>query len=206
MDARGWDERYAAAPLVWSAGPNAFVEAELAALPAGRALDLACGEGRNALWLAGRGWQVTAVDFSAVAVDKGHRLAERQRLDGRVDWVVGDVLTVPLPASDLALLAYLQLAAQERRTAVRRAWEALTPGGTLLVVAHDSSNLTEGTGGPQDPAVLYTADDVLDDLAGRELDLVRAERVARPVPPDDEHGGDPERTAWDALLRAVKPA
>lgn len=206
MDARGWDERYAAAPLVWSAGPNAFVEAELAALPAGRALDLACGEGRNALWLAGRGWQVTAVDFSAVAVDKGHRLAERQRLDGRVDWVVGDVLTVPLPASDLALLAYLQLAAQERRTAVRRAWDALTPGGTLLVVAHDSSNLTEGTGGPQDPAVLYTADDVLDDLAGRELDLVRAERVARPVPPDDEHGGDPERTAWDALLRAVKPA
>ncbi len=205
MDARGWDERYAAAPLVWSAGPNAFVEAELAGLPAGRALDLACGEGRNALWLAGRGWQVTAVDFSAVAVDKGRRLAERQHLDGRVDWVVGDVLTVPLPASDLALLAYLQLAAQERRTAVRRAWDALTPGGTLLVVAHDSSNLTEGTGGPQDPAVLYTADDVLDDLAGRELDVVRAERVARPVPPDDEHGGDPARTAWDALLRARKP-
>jgi SAM-dependent methyltransferase len=206
VDARAWDERYAAAPLVWSAGPNAFVEAELADLPPGRALDLACGEGRNALWLAERGWQVTAVDFSAVAVGKGRRLSKARDLGGRVDWVVGDVLTVPLPSTDLALLAYLQLPAAERRTAVQRAWAALGAGGTLLVVAHDSSNLTEGSGGPQDPAVLYTAQDVLADLAGRELHVVRAGRVARPVPPDDEHGGEPERTAWDALVRLVRPA
>ena len=66
MDARAWDERYAAAELVWSATPNQFVATELADLPPGRALDLAAGEGRNALWLAGLGWQVTAVAFSLV--------------------------------------------------------------------------------------------------------------------------------------------
>src|ERR1700712_1041252 len=95
MDAQTWDERYAAAGLVWSATPNQFVAAELAALPPGRALDLACGEGRNALWLADRGWQVTAVDFSRVALDKGRALAARQAGSGppQLDWVLGDALT-----------------------------------------------------------------------------------------------------------------
>jgi SAM-dependent methyltransferase len=200
MDARAWDERYAAAEQVWSRGPNQFVEAELAELPPGRALDLACGEGRNALWLAGRGWQVTAVDFSAVAVERGRSLAG----DLSVDWRVGDALTEPLPQVDLAVLAYLQLTPDERRTAVRRAFEALAPGGTLFVVAHDSTNLTEGTGGPQDPSVLYTAEDLLGDLAGHDLDVVRAERVGRAVAVDDDHGGTADATAWDALLRVVR--
>ncbi|MFL6133228.1 MAG: class I SAM-dependent methyltransferase, partial [Nocardioidaceae bacterium] len=71
MDARAWDERYAASELIWSATPNRFVEAELTSLPPGRAVDLAAGEGRNALWLADRGWHVTAVDFSLAGLDKG---------------------------------------------------------------------------------------------------------------------------------------
>ncbi len=71
MDSRAWDERYAASELVWSSTPNQFVAAEVADLTPGRALDLAAGEGRNALWLAERGWQVTAVDFSLVGLDKG---------------------------------------------------------------------------------------------------------------------------------------
>ena len=200
MDATAWDERYAATEQVWSRGPNQFVEAELAELPAGTALDLACGEGRNALWLASRGWDVTAVDFSSVAVERGRRLAG----DLPVAWVVGDVLTVELPQAHLAVLAYLQLPADERRTAVRRALEALRPGGTFFLVAHDSSNLTEGTGGPQDPAVLYTAEDVLDDLAGTAFEVVRAGRVPRAVTGEDEHGGTVDRTAWDALVRLVR--
>jgi SAM-dependent methyltransferase len=194
VDAAAWDERYAATELVWSATPNQFVEAELADLPAGRALDLACGEGRNARWLADRGWQVTAVDWSAVAVEKGRRTSEA------VDWQVGDALTHPLPTDlDLVVVAYLQVPADARRTAVRRSVEALRPGGTLLVVAHDSTNLTEGSGGPQDPRVLYTAEDLLADLAGLPVEVERAERVARVVPAPDEHGS--EGTAWDALLR-----
>ena len=152
MDARAWDERYAATEQVWSRGPNQFVSAELADLPPGRALDLACGEGRNSIWLAQRGWQVTAVDFSAVAIERGRRLAD----DLPVTWQVGDVLTADLPAVDLAVVAYLQVAPDERRIVVRRAWSALDPGGIFFLVAHDSSNLAEGHGDPQDADVLYT--------------------------------------------------
>ncbi len=190
MDSAAWDERYAATDLVWSAGPNRFVEEELAGLAPGRALDLACGEGRNARWLASRGWQVTAMDFSPVAIEKGRKLSAGAR-DG-IDWVVGDVLTAALPERlDLVVAAYLQIPAGERRLAMRRAFEALGPGGRLFVVAHDSTNLTEGEGGPQDPAVLYTAEDVLADLEGLDPEVVRAERVARDG-------------AWDALVHVVR--
>jgi SAM-dependent methyltransferase len=197
VDSTAWDERYAATELVWSAGPNQFVEDELAGLAPGRALDLACGEGRNARWLAEQGWSVTAIDFSPVAIEKGRRLTDA------VDWQVGDALTSPLPRSlDLVVLAYLQVPAAQRTVAVRRAFEALEPGGTLFVVAHDSTNLTEGTGGPQDPDVLYTAEDVLDDLAGLDPRVVRAGRAPRHVEGTDEHGSS--GTAWDAVVRVVR--
>ena len=118
MDAAAWDERYAATELVWSAGPNQFVEQALTDLPPGRALDLACGEGRNARWLAEQGWQVTAMDFSPVAIEKGRRLAEELADDqaDRIDWQVGDVLDTPLPADlDLVVIAYLQVVADGAR-------------------------------------------------------------------------------------------
>jgi len=204
VDAREWDERYAASELVWSGTPNQFVAEELAGLPPGRALDLAAGEGRNALWLAGLGWQVTAVDFSQVGLDKGRALARDHGLE--VSWVCADVLThePERGAFDLAVLAYLQLAADERRTAVRSAFGALRPGGTFLLVAHDSTNLTEGTGGPSDASVLFTAEEVLADLDGERFEVERAERVARTVRPDDAHRGEPDRTAYDALVRLTR--
>lgn len=203
MDAHAWDQRYAAVERVWSSGPNQFVADTLAGLAPGDALDLACGEGRNALWLAGQGWRVTAIDFSEVAVDRGRRLADAAGVD--VDWRVGDVLTADLPASDLVVLAYLQLPADERRAAVRRAWACLRGGGTFLLVAHDTTNLTEGTGGPQDAAVLYSAADVLADVrtgTGTDdgVEVLRAERVARVVTAEDAHGGSVERVAWDVLV------
>ncbi len=190
MDAAAWDERYAATALVWSAGPNQFVESELEALPPGRALDLACGEGRNARWLAELGWKVTALDWSSVAVEKG------RRVNKAVDWQVGNALTTPLPTElDLVVLAYFQVPADERRTAVQRSFDALAPGGVLFVIAHDSTNIAEGTGGPQDPSVLYTAEDILGDLDDADVEVVRAERVARVV----DAG-----TAWDALVHVVR--
>ena len=200
MDAVAWDERYAAADQVWSVEPNQFVASELADLAPGRAVDLACGEGRNAIWLADLGWTVTGIDFSEVAVDRARARAG----DREVTWLVDDALTVDLPPVDLAVLAYLQLPEDQRRTAVRRAFDALEPQGTLLVVAHDSTNLTEGTGGPQDPSVLYTAEDVLDDLAGESFTVVRAERMPRTVTKDDDHGGQRDHTAWDVLVRLVR--
>lgn len=207
MDAGAWDQRYAASELVWSREPNQFVAAELADLAPGTAVDLAAGEGRNAIWLASRGWSATAVDFSQVALDKGARLADEAgiELDGTVSWVCADATTwQPDEPVDLVVVAYLQLPAEDRRRAVRGAVTMLRPGGTLLLVAHDTTNLTEGTGGPQDPDVLMTADDVLDDLSGLDVEVLHAERVAREVRSADEHGGEERRTAWDCLVRVVR--
>ena len=198
MDATEWDARYADSERVWSLGPNQFVEAALADLPPGRAVDLAAGEGRNAVWLASRGWDVTAVDFSRVALERGRATAP----DAGVTWVCADVLTWQSGAEpyDLAVLAYLQLEASGRRKAARTAFDCLRPGGTFFLVAHDSSNLTEGTGGPQDPSVLMTADDVLADLGDASYDVVEASRVERRVAGPD----GTERTAYDALVRVVR--
>ena len=207
MDAEAWDQRYAASELVWSREPNQFVAAEVADLAPGTAVDLAAGEGRNAIWLASRGWSATAVDFSQVALDKGAQLVEEAgiELEGTVAWVCADATTwQPAEPVDLVVVAYLQLPAEDRRRAVRGAVTMLRPGGTLLLVAHDSTNLTEGTGGPQDPSVLMTAEEVLDDLSGLDVEVIRAERVAREVRSADEHGGEERRTAWDCLVRVVR--
>ncbi len=208
MDAQAWDERYAASELVWSRGPNQLVAEELADLAPGTAVDLAAGEGRNAIWLAERGWAATAVDFSQVGLDKGRQLAGDLDLQGAVTWVCADATTwQPDSPVDLVVVAYLQLPAAERRRAVRSAVTMLRPGGTLLLVAHDTTNLTEGTGGPQDPSVLMSADDVLADLAGVEVEVVRAGRVAREVTVaagHHEHPGDVRRTAWDCVVRVVR--
>lgn len=206
MDAHDWDLRYADSGLVWSAGPNQFVESELADLSPGRAIDVAAGEGRNSIWLAERGWHVTAVDFSQAGLDKGRQIQARRGPDLRIDWVRADAVEDDLGRDryDLAVVAYLQLSADQRRAAVRRTFDALKDGGTLFVIAHDSTNLTEGTGGPQEPAVLYTAEDVLADLDGERFEVVRAERVAREVPPPEDVPEQAPRTAYDALVRVVR--
>jgi SAM-dependent methyltransferase len=192
-----WNRRYEAAELVWSAGPNRFLVSELSDLPPGRALDLACGEGRNAIWLAERGWQVTAVDYSDVAVEKGRRIAERRGVE--VDFRVGDLLEHDLgtEAYDLVIVFYLQLPADELHAVLGRAARALAAGGTFLLVGHDLRNLTGGHGGPKDAAVLYRAEDVPAALEG--LEVVRAEPVERPV---EAEGA----VAIDALVRATRPA
>jgi SAM-dependent methyltransferase len=205
VDAEDWDRRYTGTELLWTSTPNQFVVSELSGLTPGTALDVACGEGRNAIWLANQGWQVTGVDFSAVALDKARALADRlvDPAAEPVTWLRADA-TTGLPqldrpgGFDLVLLAYLQLPAPSRTAALIGASGQLAPGGRLLVVAHDSGNLTDGVGGPQDPAVLYTAGDVLADLEATGLTILRADRVARPVSVDGQ-----QRTAWDVLVHLV---
>src|SRR5574337_1309843 len=109
MDRYAWDERYAAHELVWSAEPNVFVAEVTGGLAPGRALDLACGEGRNAIWLAGLGWRVTGADFSDVALGKAAELAASRGVE--VDWVVADVLEYEPQrrAYDLVAMLYLHL-------------------------------------------------------------------------------------------------
>jgi len=207
MDSAEWDRRYADADLVWSAEPNRWIEAEAAGLPPGRALDLAAGEARNSIWLARRGWLVTAVDFSGVALAKGRRLAASadDAAATRITWVEADLTSYrPAPGgADLVIIAYLQTPAADRGPIVARAVEAIAPGGTLLVVAHDSTNLTDGVGGPQEATVLYTPEDVVADIVAADhsplLRIEKAERVLREVP------GAP-RPAIDLLVRAIRTA
>jgi SAM-dependent methyltransferase len=205
LDSTAWDERYAASELVWSAGPNVWVETLTAELPPGRALDLAAGEGRNALWLASRGWTVTAVDFSGVALDRANQLAAQRLDDGgqRLTTVTADVVTWrPQPRSfDLVLVVYLHLPPEERVAVLEGAADAVAPGGTLLVVGHDLANLEGGVGGPQDPTVLCRPEDVVADVTPAGLDIQRADTVRRPVMQDD----GTTRDALDLLVLATRP-
>lgn len=177
-----WNARYAEAAAsessVWSLEPNAVIASVVAGFAPGTAVDLACGEGRNALWLAQRGWQVTAVDFSAVAIDTGRTRAVHLGLE--VDWVVADVTDwVPPALADLIVVAYLQLPVAELAAVIAACAGSLEPGGMLVLVAHDIDNIARGVGGPQNPSVL-TSVQALREAAG-DLEIERCEQVLRPV-------------------------
>lgn len=206
MDKTSWNERYSGSDLVWPTSPNRWVVAQLEGHIPGDALDLGCGEGRNAMWLAEQGWAVTAVDLAENALAKARQEAAAVLAPAdaeRISWVQGDVLTYEMPTSayDLVLSTYVHLPDYERREMLRNCVRALRPGGTLLVVGHDTTNLTEGVGGPQEAAILFTGADIegdlQDHLGSGALSLERSGRVAREV--ETEEG---TVVAWDALFRA----
>lgn len=201
MDSEAWNRRYEGSELVWTAQPNRFLVAETEALVPGRGLDLACGEGRNAVWLAEHGWRMTGVDFSSVGLEKASKLASGRGVEA--DWVVADLFSYEPEAEafDLVVVFYLQVPAAQRAPVMRAAARGVAPGGALLVVAHDSTNLEHGYGGPPSPAVLYTAQDVAGDIEDSGLVIERAECVERPVATDAG-----QRVALDALLRARRPS
>lgn len=208
MEAKDWDERYAASDQVWTSDPNPWVEEVVGPWQPGRALDVAAGEGRHALWLVRRGWTVDAVDFSAVAVDRMRELAGQvltPEEQDRLGTAVGDA-TEPADTGgggyDLVLLVYLQLPPGPWEAALAHAVAATRPGGRVVVVLHARRNLGEGTGGPQDPAVLRDPDHVVAEV-GRlpvEVEVERAELRERPV-------ADAARPALDTLvvLRVADP-
>lgn len=190
MDANEWDDRYQAADRLWSAGPNLFVADRLASASPGVGLDLASGEGRNSIWLAERGWSMTAVDFSEVAVERGRRVSTA------VEFVVADVLSWEADRSfDLVLLAYLQLVESDLRLVVERSIEWLKPGGEIFLIGHDRSNIEKGYGGPQVPEILWDVEAIVSWLD--DLEVVEAQVVRRPVEVDGEI-----LLARDTLVRA----
>ena len=193
-----WDARYAEPDLVWSREPNLFLPPLVERMEPGRALDLACGEGRNAVWLATRGWRMTAIDFSDRAIEKGRNLAARHEVD--VSFDVADATTYrPDQRFDLVLSCYLQLPEPDHSAALACGRDAVAPGGTFLLVAHDRSNLDHGHGGPQDPRVLPVPDEVVAALDGFVIE--RAEVADRVVTTDEG-----PRVAKDTLVRARRPA
>ena len=195
-----WNQRYSEKELLWPQEPSEILKKETADCPPGQALDLAAGEGRNAFFLAAQGWEVTAVDFSEVAVQKGRELAEKIELPIR--WEIQD-LTAYHPAKgsyDCITIFYLHLPWDEFSEVLRRATAALKPQGVLLVVGHDTTNLEAGTGGPQNPDVLYSPADITALFSTIEtLEVERAERQRHAL----DHGeGESGATQIDCVVKA----
>lgn len=205
-DREFWEDRYRSAPQVWSGRPNPQLVDEIAGLVPGRALDVACGEGGDALWLAGRGWSVTAVDLAQTALDRvdeaaaqaGPDAAARVRTE-RVDiaeWDAGD------GAYDLVTTHFLHLPPEVRSVAFARMARAVAPGGTLLVVAHHASDLATTIGRPDLPELFFAPEDVVAALDPAAWDVPVAE--ARPRTATDPGGR--EITIRDTVVRAVRRA
>ena len=195
-----WNRRYSEGGLSGPGEPSPILVEVASDLQTGSALDLAAGQGRNAFYLAEQGWDTTAVDFSEVAIEKGSMLS--RQLEIPVRWQVRDLTDyTPLNAHyDLVCIFYLHMPWEEYAEILRRAAVAVKPGGTLLVVGHDRSNIEQGSGGPQDPAVLYTPADItaaLEHISGTggatpseapvSFEILRAETQKNPV--DHGHAG-----------------
>jgi SAM-dependent methyltransferase len=200
VDERFWDERYSGTELIWTAQPNMFLVREVEGLEPSTALDLACGEGRNSIWLAEHGWQVTGADFSAKGLEKGRALAAQRNVD--VAFEQHDATTwEPTRSFDLVAVFYLQLPQPERTHALKNALAAVANGGTFLLVAHDVENLDHGYGGPPTRDVLYSVDEVVTLATSSGFTIVTAEQAERPVVAEDG-----EHVAIDTVVRAQRSA
>ncbi len=199
MNKEAWNERYSGGDLVWASAPNQFLVSEVSDLGPGKAVDLGCGEGRNAVWLAERGWDVTAVDFSETGIGKGREMAVARGT--AVDWVVADLNEYEPAAAtfDLVIDFYVHLPPDQRRSLTSKAASAVAPGGTVLIVGHDLTNLADGYGGPQDFAILQSPETIAPALS--PLEVVKAERVTRIVENDEGRF-----EAIDSLVRAESPS
>src|SRR3954451_13729553 len=133
-----WDARYRERDgAMWSGRPNGRLVAEVAALTPGRALDVGCGEGADGIWLGQRGWTVTAIDISEVAIGRAREASHPARAS--VEWICGDALQTPFRARsfDLVSMQYPALPKAAGDAAVRRLLDTVRPGGLLLAVYHD---------------------------------------------------------------------
>ncbi len=197
--AENWDRRYGEKPSLWSGHVNAALEEEVGSLTPGTALDVACGEGGDALWMAERGWQVEAVDVSRVALDRAAAQAEARDLQGRVSWQQRDVLAWQPPPStyDLVSVTFLHFPVELRTRVYAGLAAAVRPGGSFLVVAHHPSDLVTTVRRPPEPDLFFTPEDLTADL-GDEWDVVSA----RVRPKSARDGDDREVTVHDTVLRA----
>jgi SAM-dependent methyltransferase len=200
-DAEFWDERYGTSPQVWSGHVNAVVRDEVAGLSPGRALDVGCGEGGDALWLAENGWEVLGVDLSQVAIDRAAERAVETGLDGRTAWERRDLLawSPPSQAYDLVTVAFVHLPTEDRRTVYAALAAAVAPGGSIVVTAHHPSDIGVVPRPPY-PDLFFTEDDLVADLqdwAG-DWEVVTAEARPRPGTHPEGHAV----TLYDTVLRA----
>jgi SAM-dependent methyltransferase len=185
-----WEERYQGTSAVWSGRPNRWLVAEATGLPPGTALDAGSGEGGDALWLAERGWQVTAVDFARTALERGAEAAARAGLAERVSWVRADLRTWTPPGSyDLVSVQFLHPAPESRAEVLGRLAGAVAPGGTLLVVGHHVEDLIGGEHRPHPKEMFFTAAELAAQLDPADWQVAAADLRERPATGHEaEHG------------------
>lgn len=201
-----WNERYLQGRANWPGNPCRLIQETEPTLyrdpELPRALDLACGSGRNAIFLAHRGWSVTGVDFSDQALQ---RAREREKEEGvSVEWLLRDleVWSPPERSFDLVLICYLHLPWPHFRAVLSKAERALRPGGNLLVTGHDRTNITEGNGKPKYEHVAYTPGEVAGAL--KRCVVIRAERD-RYLPDHESSHGIPGAVQIDCVVHAFIP-
>jgi SAM-dependent methyltransferase len=204
MDENFWDDRYRSSDALWSGNPNPHLVSEVSGMEPGTALDVGCGEGAGAAWLAERGWQVTALDISAVALERAAAFAEAAgaEIASRITWLHADLTRwEPAPASyDLVSAQFMHLPPEQRDQVYRRLAESVAPGGTLLVVGHHHSDLqtTVPRCGAHD--LFFTSGEIAAMLDPEEWDIVISEaRERQTVDPDGQ-----QVTIRDAILRAQR--
>ena len=196
MDAEFWDERYGSSTRLFSGNPNGVLVTEVAGLPPGQALDVGCGEGGDARWLARRGWRVTAVDISRVALDRA--AAASVDVAERIAWVRADLAVTPPPLGsfDLVSAQYFPLPHQPDHAALLRLLAAVAPGGTLLVAGHDLADLPPDHDSEFDPAGFYQPHEIAELLGTGWTVLVNETRLrTAPAPAGTRH-------VRDTVLRA----
>jgi 2-polyprenyl-3-methyl-5-hydroxy-6-metoxy-1,4-benzoquinol methylase len=197
-----WDDRYRSAERLWSGQPNAQLVGQAAGLAAGEALDAGCGEGADAIWLAARGWIVTAVDVSAVALERAaaHAAAQGDEIAGRIAWRREDLLAWdPGPHRfDLVSAQFMHLPSPEREAMYGRLAAAVRPGGTLLIVAHHPDDLHANVGRTGHLDRFPSAGELAAALDPGAWEILVASGVERPATDLD---GQPV-TVKDTVLRA----
>jgi SAM-dependent methyltransferase len=199
-----WDERYRTRDTLWSGNPNRYLVSETEGLPPGSALDVGAGEGADASWLAARGWQVTGVDISAVALARAAAHAQGRGADvaSRIEWLHVDLNSWhPASASfDLVSAQYLHLPAAGRAAVFGRLAAAVAPGGTLLIVGHHPSDLQTTMPRPPLPELFYTGDDVAAVLVAGDWDVVTNAAPGRAATDPDGN----VVTIHDTVFRATR--
>lgn len=201
MNEAFWDERYLSAPSLWSGRPNPHLVAETVDLTPGSALDAGTGEGADAIWLAENGWRVTAVDLSTVALERGRKQADSlgTSIAEKIKWLHADLTQWEPPASsfDLVSVQFIQMLTVERLPIYQRLADAVSPNGVLLIVGHHPSDLDTTAKRPPNRDLLFTADELADEL-GEGWNILAKDARPRTTPDSN----DESITVLDSVLVA----
>ncbi|KAA2253865.1 class I SAM-dependent methyltransferase [Solihabitans fulvus] len=203
FDEQYWEERYGSSTAVWSGRPNSQLVADVADLAPGTALDAGCGEGADSIWLAVRGWRVTAVDFATAALRRAEEHAEAfdQDAAARISWVRRDLLTAVPPVEgtfDLVSAQFMQFPPEQRGPLFAGLAVSVAPGGTLLIVGHHPVDLETTSHRPPVPEMFYSAEEIADSLDPERWEILAADTRPRLT----NHAEGRETTIHDAVLRA----